>query len=52
MEDNASDSVRERETETREWLESLDFVVKEGGPERVRHLLRSPLNSNRMYACP
>ena len=25
--------------ETREWLESLDYVLQEGGPERVRQLL-------------
>ena len=26
--------------ETREWLESLDFVIENGGPERVLHLLQ------------
>lgn len=26
-------------TETQEWLESLDYVLKQGGPERVRDLL-------------
>jgi pyruvate dehydrogenase E1 component len=26
--------------ETQEWLESLDYVIKTGGPERVRQLLR------------
>ncbi len=29
-----------REVETREWLESLDYVMKTGGPERVIELLR------------
>ncbi|MBX5476719.1 MAG: pyruvate dehydrogenase (acetyl-transferring), homodimeric type [Clostridia bacterium] len=28
-----------REIETREWLESLDFVIQNEGPERVRELL-------------
>ena len=27
--------------EEREWLESLDYVIKHGGPERVRDLLRA-----------
>lgn len=26
--------------ETQEWLESLDYVIKKGGPERVQRLLR------------
>ncbi len=26
--------------ETREWIESLDYVLKQGGPERVKKLLR------------
>ena len=25
--------------ETREWLESLDWVIENGGPDRVRRLL-------------
>src|SRR6185436_2237676 len=33
------DPDQERQ-ETQEWLESLDFVIKSGGPERVRRLLR------------
>ena len=28
------------DVETREWLESLDYVIEAGGPERVRELLR------------
>src|SRR5438876_1861977 len=28
------------EIERREWLESLDYVMEEGGPERVEHLLQ------------
>ena len=31
---------RLRETEDREWRESLDFVLQEQGPDRVRDLLR------------
>ena len=27
------------EIETREWLESLEFVLQNGGPERVKQLL-------------
>ncbi|MBN2707757.1 MAG: pyruvate dehydrogenase (acetyl-transferring), homodimeric type [Calditrichaceae bacterium] len=27
------------ETETKEWLESLDYVIENGGPERVKELL-------------
>ena len=27
--------------EEREWVESLDYVIKHGGPDRVRELLRS-----------
>ena len=34
-----TDTERER-LETQEWLESLDYVIKTGGPERVRLLLR------------
>jgi len=35
-------STRElQDVETREWLESLDYVIKEGGAERVRHLLKA-----------
>jgi pyruvate dehydrogenase E1 component len=30
--------------ETLEWLESLDYVIKTGGPERVRRLLRQLQN--------
>jgi len=34
------DLDRLRETENREWRESLDFVLKEEGPDRVQELLR------------
>jgi pyruvate dehydrogenase E1 component len=33
------DVARLRETETREWLDSLDAVFQEQGPERIRELL-------------
>ncbi len=26
--------------ETREWLESLDYVLQSGGPQKVKRLLR------------
>ncbi len=32
-------SETEKEIETREWLESLEYVIHHGGPERVRELL-------------
>jgi pyruvate dehydrogenase E1 component len=35
-----TDHAREIESENREWLESLDYVHKSQGPERVRELLR------------
>jgi pyruvate dehydrogenase E1 component len=42
---NATDidkDIAELETiETQEWLESLDYVLQRGGPERVRELLRN-----------
>jgi len=41
---NATDREQEMEgleaVETREWLESLDYVLERGGPERVRELLQ------------
>ncbi len=40
---NPSDNVEQLEqerVETQEWLESLDYIIKTGGPERVRRLLR------------
>ncbi len=40
----SSDSPVRREldaVEEREWLDSLDYVIKHGGPDRVRELLRS-----------
>jgi pyruvate dehydrogenase E1 component len=33
-------ATNERETENHEWRESLDYVLREGGPERVLELLR------------
>jgi pyruvate dehydrogenase E1 component len=33
-------TATEIETENREWLESLDYVLESQGPDRVRHLLR------------
>src|SRR5690625_4976318 len=32
--------VKERDIEALEWLESLDYVLKYGGPERVQELLQ------------
>ncbi|MEJ2634393.1 MAG: pyruvate dehydrogenase (acetyl-transferring), homodimeric type [Calditrichia bacterium] len=34
------DSLSEQEIETNEWLESLDYVIEHGGPERVKNLLK------------
>nr|NIT61627.1 hypothetical protein [Fodinibius sp.]NIX00977.1 hypothetical protein [Phycisphaerae bacterium]NIY30207.1 hypothetical protein [Fodinibius sp.] len=36
--------VDEKEIETREWLESLEYVIQHGGPERVRELLHELQN--------
>ncbi|MBX7057700.1 MAG: pyruvate dehydrogenase (acetyl-transferring), homodimeric type [Leptospirales bacterium] len=33
-----------QQIETQEWLESLDYVIKHGGPERVKRLLRNLQN--------
>ncbi len=38
--DNEWTDAELEELETREWLESLDYVLKEGGPDRVQRLLR------------
>ena len=35
-----NDAAGEIDVETREWLESLDYVIAQGDPERVRRLLR------------
>ncbi len=35
-----NDGLTEEQIETREWLESLDYVIQHGGPERVKELLR------------
>jgi pyruvate dehydrogenase E1 component len=37
---HAEQIAKEIETENREWLESLDYVLESQGPDRVRHLLR------------
>jgi pyruvate dehydrogenase E1 component len=34
------DLLKLEETETKEWLDSLDYVLEEGGPERVIRLIR------------
>jgi pyruvate dehydrogenase E1 component len=34
------DVNRLEQLEDREWMESLDYVIKQGGPDRVRRLLR------------
>jgi len=34
------DAAEVEALETREWLESLDYVLRHSGPERVQHLLR------------
>jgi pyruvate dehydrogenase E1 component len=40
MDDNKKERREElEEIETREWLESLEYVLQAGGPERVRQLL-------------
>jgi pyruvate dehydrogenase E1 component len=38
--ENGNDRASIEETETREWLESLDYVIERGGPQRVGSLLR------------
>ena len=41
MRNSAPSDARELEAlETREWLESLDYVLQHGGPARVGRLLR------------
>src|SRR5690242_21874829 len=41
MRNSAPSDARELEAlETREWLESLDYVLQSGGPARVGRLLR------------
>src|SRR2546425_11350725 len=37
---NYPETSETEEIERREWLESLDYVMEEGGPERVEHLLQ------------
>ncbi len=36
---NKHTHLDEQELETKEWLESIDYVIENGGPERVRNLL-------------
>jgi len=36
---NKNDKTELNEIETREWLESLEYVLQNGGPERVKELL-------------
>ncbi len=35
-----NEKLRELEFENREWLESLDYIYENGGPDRVREMLR------------
>src|SRR2546430_13198485 len=37
---NYPETSETEEIERREWLESLDYVMEEGGPERVERLLQ------------
>jgi len=39
MEDNLNNNLTDDELEVREWLESLEYVLQEGGPEKVKRLL-------------
>ncbi len=40
MDENKKENRQDiEELETREWLESLEFVLRNGGPERVKQLL-------------
>ena len=38
--DNSQESKNLLDIENKEWRESLDYVLKEQGPERVRQILR------------
>ncbi len=40
VEDGIDDTARQHEEENREWLESLDYVYRSQGSDRVRDLLR------------
>ena len=35
----SEDGASEFEVELQEWLDSLDYVMQSGGPERVRYIL-------------
>jgi pyruvate dehydrogenase E1 component len=37
---NHKTTTSELDIETKEWLESLDYVLQSGGPERVKHILK------------
>ena len=39
MDEIKKESPEELELETREWLESLEYVLQTSGPERVKQLL-------------
>ena len=39
MSDSKNNDMSLEELETREWLESLEYILQSGGPERVRQLL-------------
>ena len=41
------EKTKEIEAENREWLESLDYVYENQGPDRVRQLLRRHLHHHR-----
>ena len=38
---NKNNDKEIEDLETKEWLESLDYVLKSGGPERVKSLLHN-----------
>ena len=40
------------ELETREWLESLAYVIEHAGPQRTRHLLDDLLDRARQQGVP
>ncbi|MCF7803390.1 MAG: pyruvate dehydrogenase (acetyl-transferring), homodimeric type [Candidatus Marinimicrobia bacterium] len=47
MSNNNSEAQQYNEVERREWLESLDYVLEHGGPDRVKQLLQ--VMENRAY---
>ena len=44
--------AKEIELENREWLESLDYVYENQGPDRVRQLLTPPPGAGPTARCP